>query len=137
MTLHETRAFICLLIIGFSKLAVASDAVLEFRECSGQQEGADSQACLSKCAPLGSGPISYAADISNETVSETTWDGTKKLTQRSLRGCHILDQQNWRCTTQAEMMGGIVRRNLYAKAGLVFLEVSGSGGEQFYCSVNK
>jgi hypothetical protein len=35
------------------------------------------------------------------------------------------------------MMGGIVRRDTYAIAGQVFMDVGGSGGEQFYCSIQK
>ena len=35
------------------------------------------------------------------------------------------------------MMGGVVRRDTYAVEGRVFLDVSGSGGEQFYCSIEK
>jgi hypothetical protein len=126
-----------LLPICFSSLAHGAQAYYEFLECPRQQDAASPQSCTSQCASFGSNPSSYAIDASAGVVSETTWSGAKMLTQRNLMGCTVTDPKNWRCLSEAEMMGGVVRRDTYAVNGRVFLDVSGSGGEQFYCSVQK
>jgi hypothetical protein len=126
-----------LLPICFSSLAHAADAYYEFLECPRQQDAASPQSCASQCASFGVNPSSFAVDASAGVVSETTWRGANILTQRNLTGCTISNTKNWRCLSEGEMMGGVVRRDTYAVEGRVFLDVSGSGGEQFYCSVQK
>ena len=118
-------------------MAHAADAYYEFLECPRQQDAASPQSCASQCVSFGANPSSFAVDASAGVVSETTWRDAKMLTQRNLTGCTISNPKNWRCLSEGEMMGGVVRRDTYAVEGRVFLDVSGSGGEQFYCSVQK
>ena len=118
-------------------MAHAADAYYEFLECPRQQDAASPQSCASQCASFGANPSSFAVDASAGVVSETTWRDAKMLTQRNLTGCTISNPKNWRGLSEGEMMGGVVRRDTYAVEGRVFLDVSGSGGEQFYCSVQK
>jgi hypothetical protein len=134
---HTTTIAKWLLPICFSGLAYAADAYYEFLECPRQQDAASPQSCASQCASFGANPSSFAVDASAGVVSETTWRDAKMLTQRNLTGCTISNPKNWRCLSEGEMMGGVVRRDTYAVEGRVFLDVSGSGGEQFYCSVQK
>jgi len=134
---HTTTIAKWLLPICFSSLAHAADAYYEFLECPRQQDAASPQSCASQCASFGANPSSFAVDASAGVVSETTWRGANILTQRNLTGCTISNTKNWRCLSEGEMMGGVVRRDTYAVEGRVFLDVSGSGGEQFYCSVQK
>lgn len=124
-----------LLPVLFSGLAHASPLYHEFRECPRPLGTSEVAACRSECSPFGASPSSFEVDANQQVVSEKTWRGTDMLTQRQWSGCTVKDAQNWRCQTEAEMMGGVVRRDLYANLGQVFLEVSGSGGEQFYCSI--
>lgn len=120
-----------------SVLANASDGFHEFRECPLKQVASTPQSCENQCSTFGSSPASYDVDLSGGKVTEKTWQVATLLNQRSLSGCSIKDAQNWRCLSEAEMMGGIVRRDTYAIEGQVFLDVSGSGGDQYYCSVKK
>ena len=113
----------------------ASDSLYEFLECPSQKEAATPQSCQRQCTPFGSSPASYEVDLSGGKITEMTWQASNMLAQRQLKGCSIKDAQNWRCLSESEMMGGIVRRDTYAIAGQVFMDVGGSGGEQFYCSV--
>ena len=124
-----------LLPVLFSGLAHASPLYHEFRECPRPLGTSEVAACRSECSPFGASPSSFEVDANQQVVSEKTWRGADMLTQRQWSGCTVKDAQNWRCQTEAEMMGGVVRRDLYANLGQVFLEVSGSGGEQFYCSI--
>ena len=124
-----------LLPVLFSGLAHASPLYYEFRECPRPLGTSDVAACRSECSPFGASPSSFELGANQQVVSEKTWRGADMLTQRQWSGCTVKDAQNWRCQTEAEMMGGVVRRDLYANQGQVFLEVSGSGGEQFYCSI--
>ena len=137
MKFHTTTIAKWLLPICFSGVAHAADAYYEFLECPRQQDAASLQSCASQCASFGANPSSFAVDASAGVVSETTWRDAKMLTQRNLTGCTISNPKNWRCLSEGEMMGGVVRRDTYAVEGRVFLDVSGSGGEQFYCSVQK
>ena len=137
MKFHTTTIAKWLLPICFSGVAHAADAYYEFLECPRQQDAASPQSCASQCASFGANPSSFAVDASAGLVSETTWRDAKMLTQRNLTGCTISNPKNWRCLSEGEMMGGVVRRDTYAVEGRVFLDVSGSGGEQFYCSVQK
>ena len=137
MKFHTTIIAKWLLPICFSSLAHAADAYYEFLECPRQQDAASPQSCASQCASFGANPSSFAVDASAGVVSETTWRDAKMLTQRNLTGCTISNPKNWRCLSEGEMMGGVVRRDTYAVEGRVFLDVSGSGGEQFYYSVQK
>ena len=137
MKFHTTTIAKWLLPICFSGVAHAADAYYEFLECPLQQDAASPQSCASQCAAFGANPSSFAVDASAGVVSETTWRDAKMLTQRNLTGCTISNPKNWRCLSEGEMMGGVVRRDTYAVEGRVFLDVSGSGGEQFYCSVQK
>ena len=137
MKFHTTTIAKWLLPICFSGVAHAADAYYEFLECPRQQDAASPQSCASQCVAFGANPSSFAVDTSAGVVSETTWRDAKMLTQRNLTGCTISNPKNWRCLSEGEMMGGVVRRDTYAVEGRVFLDVSGSGGEQFYCSVQK
>ena len=137
MKFHTTTIAKWLLPICFSGVAHAADAYYELLECPRQQDAASPQSCASQCAAFGANPSSFAVDASAGVVSETTWRDAKMLTQRNLTGCTISNPKNWRCLSEGEMMGGVVRRDTYAVEGRVFLDVSGSGGEQFYCSVQK
>lgn len=126
-----------LLPVGLSTMVHASNSLYEFLECPSQKEAATPQSCQRQCSSFGSSPASYEVDLSGGKVTEMTWQASNLLAQRELKGCSVKDAQNWRCLTESEMMGGIVRRDTYAIAGQVFMDVGGSGGEQFYCSVQK
>ncbi|MFM7697469.1 MAG: hypothetical protein ACKO5X_02400 [Limnohabitans sp.] len=126
-----------LLLVLISSLAQASQIYHEFRECADQSSAINPIVCRNECSSFGASPSSFEVDANQGKVSEKTWSGIDMLTQREWTGCTVKDAQNWRCQTEAEMMGGVVRRDLYANQGQVFLEVSGSGGEQFYCSITK
>jgi len=124
-----------LLPVALSSWVHASDARYELLECPSQKEAANTQSCLQQCTSIGSNPTSYEVDLVGGVVTETTWQASAMLAQRRLPGCTIKDAQNWRCQSESVMMGGIVRRDTYAVDGQVLMEVGGSGGEQFYCSV--
>jgi hypothetical protein len=134
---HTTTIAKWLLPMCVSCLGHAAETYHEFLECPRQQDAASPQSCTSQCTSFGATPSSYAVDPSAGVVSETTWKDAKMLTQRNLTGCTITNTKNWRCLSEGEMMGGVVRRDTYAIEGRVFLDVSGSGGEQFYCSIQK
>lgn len=118
-------------------LAQATVTNFEFRECPNKQDTRTSLSCIKDCSATGANTSSYAVEPSSGTVIETVWEKGNKLTRIKLSDCHVVDTENWRCQSASVMMGGVVRREHYARSGRIFLNVSGSGGEQHYCSAHK
>ena len=104
--MHMPSTTTWLLPVLFGGLAHASPLYYEFRECPRPLGTGDVAACRSECSPFGASPGSFEVDANQQVVSEKTWLGADMLTQRQWSGCTIKDAQNWRCQTEAEMMGG-------------------------------
>jgi len=133
--MNMTFWFLPFCFLSFAHATVT--AAYEFRECPNKQDARRLNSCIKECTSIGFSTSSYTVDLSLETVSESVWEKGNKLTQSNLLGCRVIDTENWRCQSDSKVMGGIVRRDHYAISGRVFLNISGSGGEQYYCSVEK
>ena len=71
------------------------------------------------------------------SVTEAIIVDGKTSSEVEFNECMISGIDQWRCRSESEMMGGIVRREITFESGFIRLNMSGSGGDQVYCALRK
>lgn len=106
----------------------------EFRDCANEADAHHPDKCLKKCQAFGLSVSSFEINPAQTQVTETVWVAGKKTGTLVFTDCAITNRDDWRCQSESTMMGGVVRKEIYSKSGFLYLNVSGSGGQQYLCT---
>lgn len=115
----------------------ASDRLYQFFSCTTDIDSASPMTCSAKCIPLFRRTLDYKVNQNINSVTEAIIVDGKTSSEVEFKECMISGIDQWRCRSESEMMGGIVRREITFESGFIRLNMSGSGGDQFYCALRK